>query len=332
MIINFKINFDRIEGFVNLDRAFKDEIKEKILSDLPVYKFAKKVEITSVSIGYFLNKDNSFISIKHLVEILKILNIKLRTADRYIIDFKDSNSKKNYDIKFPYYFTPVDMRIVGVLVGDGNVGKKNKLLRWIQKDINPLKELLYSKISYEVSNNYNKQLVVQQIVIPSFFGKFASSLFNLSLFELGTYKLVKRSLNLPKYYRIALLIAIIEDEGNIDPKNYSGINIRMSDRDVISNLKKLCDSLGYKTSKIIKYKNNLGSHKRNEMYKLNILSDGIFKLGYDILEFENIDSDFSNEDIESRFPDFSDWQRPDGPPRVGLQVGHWKTQEICRVA
>lgn len=44
--------------------------------------------------------------------------------------------------------------------------------------------------------------------------------------------------------------------------------------------------------------------------------------------FKNIDSDFSNEDIESRFPDFSDWQRPNGPPRVGLQVGHWKTQEL----
>lgn len=33
------------------------------------------------------------------------------------------------------------------------------------------------------------------------------------------------------------------------------------------------------------------------------------------------------EDIEG-FPNFADWQRPDGPPRVGLQVGHWKTQEL----
>lgn len=45
-------------------------------------------------------------------------------------------------------------------------------------------------------------------------------------------------------------------------------------------------------------------------------------------EFENIDSDFNNKDIERRFPNLSDWQRPDGPPRVGLQVGHWKTKEL----
>ena len=46
------------------------------------------------------------------------------------------------------------------------------------------------------------------------------------------------------------------------------------------------------------------------------------------VEFEDIDSDFSYENTERRFPDFSDWQRPDGPPRVGLQAGHWKAQEL----
>ncbi len=28
------------------------------------------------------------------------------------------------------------------------------------------------------------------------------------------------------------------------------------------------------------------------------------------------------------FPDILNWQRPDGPLRVGLQVGHWKNQEL----
>jgi len=45
-------------------------------------------------------------------------------------------------------------------------------------------------------------------------------------------------------------------------------------------------------------------------------------------EFENIDLNFSSEDIANRFPNLSDWQRPDSPPRVGLQVGHWKTKEL----
>ena len=61
-----------------------------------------------------------------------------------------------------------------------------------------------------------------------------------------------------------------------------------------------------------------------EIINSNDLDESFFE--YE--EFEDIDSDFSNEDSESSFSDFSDWQRPDGPPRVGLQVGHWKTQEL----
>ena len=34
------------------------------------------------------------------------------------------------------------------------------------------------------------------------------------------------------------------------------------------------------------------------------------------------------EDINDRFPNLSDWERPDGPLRVGLQVGHWKNKEL----
>ena len=45
-------------------------------------------------------------------------------------------------------------------------------------------------------------------------------------------------------------------------------------------------------------------------------------------EFEEIDFNFSAEDIEGRFPNLSEWERPDGPPRVGLQVGHWKNKEL----
>ena len=46
------------------------------------------------------------------------------------------------------------------------------------------------------------------------------------------------------------------------------------------------------------------------------------------VEFEDIDFVFNDEDIVSRFPNLSDWERPDGPPRVGLQVGHWKNKEL----
>src|SRR3989338_8279735 len=41
---------------------------------------------------------------------------------------------------------------------------------------------------------------------------------------------------------------------------------------------------------------------------------------------------YSFEDLEPPETDpysrFKDWKRPDGPPKVGLQVGHWKNSEL----
>lgn len=45
-------------------------------------------------------------------------------------------------------------------------------------------------------------------------------------------------------------------------------------------------------------------------------------------DFEDQDLHSRVEDIDNRFLDLSAWERPEGPPRVGLQVGHWKNQEL----
>ena len=33
-------------------------------------------------------------------------------------------------------------------------------------------------------------------------------------------------------------------------------------------------------------------------------------------------------DIFQRFPELADWKRPEGPPRIALQAGHWKNSEL----
>src|SRR3990167_7682509 len=44
------------------------------------------------------------------------------------------------------------------------------------------------------------------------------------------------------------------------------------------------------------------------------------------VEFELFDD--INVAVPSRFGDLETWRRPVGPPRVGLQVGHWKREEL----
>ncbi|MCH8748730.1 N-acetylmuramoyl-L-alanine amidase [Patescibacteria group bacterium] len=52
------------------------------------------------------------------------------------------------------------------------------------------------------------------------------------------------------------------------------------------------------------------------------------------LEFEAVDiaTEFSSNRflsrLQSKYPDLDNWQRPEGPLRVGLQVGHWKNDEL----
>lgn len=41
-----------------------------------------------------------------------------------------------------------------------------------------------------------------------------------------------------------------------------------------------------------------------------------------------IDNDAEIPDRFDKYPDFSDWKRPEGPLKVGIQAGHWKTEEM----
>lgn len=76
------------------------------------------------------------------------------------------------------------------------------------------------------------------------------------------------------------MLALIVDEATIDVKNYGIINIRLTDKDLIISYSKLCDSLGYKRSNIIK-KPNSGFGKSGVIYQFGILADGIRKLYID---------------------------------------------------
>ncbi len=46
-------------------------------------------------------------------------------------------------------------------------------------------------------------------------------------------------------------------------------------------------------------------------------------------EFESIDTEITQlNPLFQRFPELINWERPTGPLRVGIQVGHWKNSEL----
>ncbi len=281
MIFNFKINFWDIQGYINVNPNFKKQIKQKILSRTSINKFATKTNTTSMSLYLFLNNENNFIRIRNLIRILDLLKIPKSLAEKNIIFYRDTSSKEAFKISFPYHFSPIDMRIIGLLFGDGNIHKKNGMARWIQKDTTPLKKLIEKSLNIRIKAHTNEM----QVTIPAFLTKIATKVLDLEQLELACSKIIEKSLKLPNDYKLALLLAIIEDEGNIDVKNYGGVSIRISSERGIKNVKEICNSLNYKTSNIKKYQNN-GNFGNNIMYKLNIPSEGIEKLGFDLINFE----------------------------------------------
>ena len=284
MVSKLRIHFWDIPGYININFETKKMILEKILQKYSISAFAKKLNISNVGVSYFLKNKNSFMKIKNLLNLIKCLKISKIDIEKNIIAYRDTSSKDPFFLNFPYYLSPLHMRVVGVLVGDGNVHKTNHMMRWIQKDPVPLKNLMKIILGDDVVFNIHDT----QIVIPAFFGKILCHSLSLNLSFLASEKLIEKSLNLDKDYSLVLLIAIIEDEGNIDAKNCGGINIRMASKEIIYAIEKLCDYLGYKTSQIIFYKNNgtFSTNNKKLMYKIQILSDGIKKLGYDLIKLK----------------------------------------------
>jgi len=285
MFPKFKVHYWNISGYIKIDLRTKIFILDKILENSSINMFSKKLSISGVGLTHFLKNEDSFIRINNLLEIISKLRISKLDIEKNIVAYKDTSNKRAFSIKFPYFLSPLDVRIVGVLIGDGNINKTTGLMRWVQKDPTPLKKL----IEFRLGENIDFCVKDTQIVIPSFFGKVVSYSLDLELNFLASELFIKRIMEFPKDYGLALLITLIEDEGNIDPKNYGGILIRMSSKEIILSIKKLCDHLDYETSQIVSYKNNGTFRNKNEeklMYKINILSNGIRNLGDDLLRLK----------------------------------------------
>lgn len=228
-----------------------------------------------MSLASFLKKEKSFIRIVNLLEILKNLQMSKYEIEKEIIGYKDTSSKESFFIKFPYVLSPLHIRVVGVLIGDGHIHKTTNLARWIQKDTTPLKKLIESVLEKQIYSNKEEM----QVVIPAFFSKIICHALSLKFCSLATEEFIVKCLNLPKDYGLALLIALIEDEGNIDVKNCGGIDIRMGSKKIIFAIKSLCDYLRYKTSNTIPYKNKGSFGEGGLMYRIKINAEGIGRLG-----------------------------------------------------
>lgn len=265
----------KIEGFVNIEKKFKESIKNQLLLKYGSYQKTSSIigKITGMHLSYFLRKENSFISINKLFRLTNALKIPNNVVERKIIKYRDHGAQQSFLIRFPFKINPLIIRVIAHIPGDGNI-RKDGFARWIQKDTRPMKILL-KKLGFPIKISKSRF-----VCIPRFLVKVICVSLDLQPVDLNSSKLIETVMKLPRRYQVQTILALIEDEATIDVRGYGVINIRLANKDLIMAYAKLCDSLGYKRSDVIK-KANSGFGKGTIIYQFGVLADGIRKLGID---------------------------------------------------
>tara|TARA_Y100000034_G_scaffold10237_1_gene10813 strand:+ start:9141 stop:10286 length:1146 start_codon:yes stop_codon:yes gene_type:complete len=279
--INIKINPSFIK-FINNKIKEKFKSKRKIHNILNKhYKIPFSTFKDRMKIGY-----KYFIDLEILLNLCKILQIPLKNLQKNIISYK-TRGGNNYikNPKLPIKITPLFDMLIAHHIGDGCVvnpknGRKpyfsyrqyNKFYRdlYIKKI-----ESVFGQLKYE--SNYLKDKKTTQVYFPLAVSELMFKIYNLNInsFKTEISRIPKQILEKNKQYKLAVLIAFIIDEGNIDSNL---ILIRLKNKELIEDLQIICNDFNYDTTL---------RKTKDGMFNLYILSKSISKFYKDYLNLLN---------------------------------------------
>ncbi len=251
--ISYKIN-------VKLNKQFYKNIKRLIykrhLTQRTAYKIIKKeIGISFVTFHNILKNSyfhkEFFVPLKIWLNLCKILNIDLKELQRNIVSYKTSNGS-NYISNpiLPIKITPLFDMIIAHNIADGTVinPKKGRLPYFGYRQFDSLfrelyirkLEAIFGKINYSLDYYLDSTRPYCPPVLATLF--FKNYNLNVKSFLSKTARIPPDILNKSKEYLIAVLIAFIIDEGNIDS---TLIVIRLKNIGLTKDLYKICKKLGY---------------------------------------------------------------------------------------
>ncbi len=226
-----------LKGFVYLNELFTSKYKEKI-KKYGVERLSRKLHVTYPTLAD-IYKRRKFVNVNLLSKICEKLNVDKNFAEKSILGFTE-NQKMIYETKFPFEFTPLTLRVVSMIIGDGH-GSLNRMCIWTQHKMN-IKwgaRLIDSVIKHKprIKEKPNNCF----ITIPRFLVKATSNILERK-FSKDTF--LEDVLNLPRMWRFQVFAQLVVDEGSPD------CDFRIAqNKGVIKDLiQQLAISLGYKTS------------------------------------------------------------------------------------
>lgn len=278
--VHIKINIRNLKE-INKKISIKFKTKRKAYShifnkkDIPWTTFKNILKYSYI--------ENFFVPLEIYLKLIKNLDISREIFQKNIVAYKISKGK-NHIIKpvLPIKINPIFDMILAHNISDGTVinPKKNRLpyfgYRQFDKTYRKLYiekiEFVFGKIIFKRNYLENSTRPYCPPVLSSLFFKCYN--LNEKSFLSKTARIPKKIFRKNKDHLLSILIAFIIDEGHIDS---TLILIKLKNRLLISDLKKICDFLGYE-SKIV-----YGKEENKEYGSLYILRKGMNKFYEDYL-------------------------------------------------
>tara|TARA_Y100000294_G_C8567013_1_gene341287 strand:+ start:2831 stop:4039 length:1209 start_codon:yes stop_codon:yes gene_type:complete len=277
---------------INLELSFRKKFFGEVIShfgkslDVGIFlcKIAKKYGYKRLDKGSKVrtyktsNKRNIYVPQWTLKELTLKIGYNLYEIERYIQAYRARAGSSIINPILPIKVTPEFDSILSHIMGDGTEKRtKNIAASYIQYNIkgriNFYKKLL--NVFGDIDPpSFTKQRKGMDVGIPKailLIIKHHYSIKNISTYESC---IPKQFLSKSNEQKLAILCSFLVDEGSI----YDLISLRMKNYGVIHSLRKMTCSLGYKCSKINKFKDHTGDF----VFGFNISNSSLNKMASDI--------------------------------------------------
>lgn len=261
--------------YVRLEKKFAKEIEKLILSNFSFSEFSREVGMTRNKIYAICrrsNKENAFANVRDLCKVTDTLGVDRKEVEEQIELIKDGKSSYTYKVNFPLHISPLHMRIVSHIVGDGSY---SNAARWKQNNPTPMIKLIFTLTGRLMKGNDGC------VTIPRFLVRAVCSYLSIHEKKSNSYEFVRASLRISKEHRVEVLTAIVLDEGSV----HDTIIIRMKGKKIMKAVCDLIDSLGYDRSRLTSYhaeKKFNGYEWKVKMWRVRIHVLGMVKFLKDL--------------------------------------------------
>jgi len=279
--------------YINLDIEFRkkffSDFCNKFNSDkeaaLYLFEKAKKYSrndfnsLYSQIRQYKTFNTEKFIPIWLILEVAKINKYNLKVIEKNIGSYNSQRGVVIKDPILPIKVTPEFDSILAHMLGDGT-DKRNKSNTGDYCQYNKISLYNFIDKIKKVFGTIELKVNDKKVNVSSCIILILKKYFNISDFGTFASYLPKKLFTHSKYHKLAVILSFIVDEGTV----YDNVSIRMANKKIINDIRRLIISCGYSCRQIRKTPNISGT----TCYKVSLLNSDLKCISNDIKKLSHL--------------------------------------------